>query len=107
MLDFVRQSISNRLIMAATAPITKECGILTNPAAGVIATSPTTTPIQVPIAEGFVPRAASKRIYINAAAPDAAVVVAKAVAARALAPKAEPALKPNQPNQSIPVPNNT
>src|SRR5690606_3097309 len=105
--DLVRQSITKRLIIAATAPITRECGTVTNPAAGVIATKPTTTPIQVPIAEGLIPLAASNKIYIIAAAPDAAVVVAIAVAASASAAKADPALKPNQPNHSKPVPSNT
>ncbi|MNZ94952.1 hypothetical protein D3C78_1140740 [compost metagenome] len=35
------------------------------------------------------------------------LVVAKAETARSLAPNAEPALKPNQPNHSKPVPNTT
>src|SRR5205085_5523124 len=38
------------------------------------------------------------------AAAAAVLVVMKAVAAVALAPRAEPALKPNQPNQRMPVP---
>ncbi len=42
-----------------------------------------------------------------AAAADAVVVVASAVAASVPEPNAEPALKPNQPNHSNPVPNNT
>ncbi len=77
------------------------------PAAGVIATNPTTAPIQVPIALGFLPLTASNIIHVNAAAAEAVVVVASAFAANKLAPKADPALKPNQPNQSKPVPNNT
>ena len=49
----------------------------------------------------------SKMIQVNAAAADAVVVVASAVTARLLAPKALPALNPNQPNHSSPVPSNT
>ena len=41
------------------------------------------------------------------AAADAVFVFIKAKAAVELAPKADPALKPNHPNQSIPAPNNT
>ena len=41
------------------------------------------------------------------AAADAVLVVRKACTARGDALRAEPALKPNQPNQSIPVPNST
>jgi hypothetical protein len=37
----------------------------------------------------------------------AVLVVATAIAAVALAPSAEPALKPNQPNHNIPVPSST
>src|SRR5690606_4909181 len=105
--ECVRHSTTRRLMTEATAPITKECGTVTKPAAGVIATKPTTTPIQTPIAVGFLPRAASKKIQANAAAPDAVVVVANAEAANAVAPNADPALNPNQPNHSNPVPNST
>jgi hypothetical protein len=67
------------------------CGILTNPAAGVIATNPTTVPIQAPIAESLCPRFYLK-IPIPAAAA-ATVVVPSACTAIPLAPNAEPALK--------------
>src|SRR5690606_35992554 len=79
--DLVLQAIHNLLTIAATAPIINECGTVTKPAAGVIATRPTTTPIHTPIAEGLIPFAASKKIYVKDAAPDAVDVVAKAVAA--------------------------
>ena len=49
----------------------------------------------------------SKNIQESIAAADAVLVVAKAKAASPEAPSAEPALKPNQPNQSIPVPRMT
>src|SRR5688500_17617780 len=95
------------LIIAANVPINREEGIVTKPAAGVIATSPTTAPIQKPSAEGFLPRAASHNIQARPAAADAVFVVAKAEAAKAPALSALPALKPNQPNHNNPVPNNT
>src|SRR5687768_9624141 len=81
-----------------------DCGMATKPAAGVIATSPTTAPIQKASTEGFLPRRTSKNIQERPAAAAAVFVVAKAETARALALTAEPALKPNQPNQSRPVP---
>ena len=83
------------------------CGIVTKPAAGVIATKPTTAPIQAPKAETLRPFTLSKKIQDNIAVAEATVVVPKAIAAVALAAKAEPALKPNHPNQSIPVPKMT
>src|SRR5690606_21340644 len=103
----VRQITTRLLITAAMTPITSECGIVTKPAPGVMATKPTTAPIQAPIAEGFLPRNISKNTQDMAAAADAVVVVAKAYAAKALAPPADPALKPNHPSQSKPVPSNT
>jgi len=84
-----------------------EWGILTKPAAGVIATKPTTAPIQAPIAEGFLPLTASNITQVKAAAADAVVVVANAATANELADKADPALNPSQPNQSNAVPKMT
>src|SRR5438270_13343051 len=78
--------------------------IVTNPAAGVTATKPTTAPMQAPKADGLRPRIQSKNIQPSIAAADAVFVVANAIAAVPLAATAEPALKPNQPNQSMPVP---
>ncbi len=79
----------------------------TKPAAGVMATSPTTAPMQAPRAEGLWPRIQSKNIQPSIAEADAVLVVAKASVAEPLAARAEPALKPNQPNQSMPVPSIT
>lgn len=81
--------------------------MLTKPAAGVIATSPTTAPIQAPNAETFLPFMRSKNIQVIIADAEAIVVVPKARAAVAFAANADPALKPNQPNHNIPVPSNT
>jgi hypothetical protein len=82
-------------------------GMLSNPAAGVIATRPTTAPMQAPRADGLLPRATSNRIHAIIADADAVCVVANAMAAVAFAESAEPALKPNHPNHSIPVPRRT
>ena len=82
-------------------------GIEINPAAGVITTNPTTAPIQAFIADTFLPFILSKNIQVIIAAAEAIVVVANAIAAVPFAAKADPALNPNQPNQSIPVPNKT
>src|SRR5262245_3813677 len=83
------------------------CCTLTYAAAGVIATRPTTAPMHAPRAVGLRPRIPSKNIQASMAAADAVLVVANACVAVAFAARAEPALKPNQPNQSIPVPRMT
>ncbi|MNS99741.1 hypothetical protein D3C86_1686860 [compost metagenome] len=69
-----------------------------------MATKPTTAPMQAPKAEGFLPRAASKKIQLNAAEAEATAVVANAYTASEDADNAEPALNPNHPNHNIPVP---
>src|SRR5436190_6494204 len=88
-------------------PINKLDGTVTKPAAGVIATRPTTDPMQNPRAEGFLPLTASTRTQQRPAAAEAVLVVANADAASAPALRALPALNPNQPNQRRPVPSNT
>src|SRR3954471_13815856 len=92
---------------AATAPMKIETGTDTKPAAGVIATNPTTAPIQKPSADTFLPRVTSNNTHERPAVAAAMCVTAKADTANGPAPQAEPALKPNQPNQSNAVPNNT
>src|SRR5258708_9655549 len=97
--------ITTRLLTtAATIPMMKALDTVTKPAAGVMATRPTTAPIQAPITDGFLPNAISKNTHDIAAAADAVVVVANAVAASAPEPNAEPALNPNHPNHNKPVP---
>jgi hypothetical protein len=81
--------------------------MVTKPAAGVMATRPTTAPIHAFITDGFLPKSISKNSQDIAAAADAVVVVANAVADNAFAPSSDPALKPNHQNQSKPVPNST
>ncbi len=70
----------------------------------MIATRPTTAPTHAPSADGFWPRIRSKKIQASAADAEAVLVVANAIAAWPDADSAEPALKPNQPNHSMPVP---
>src|SRR5687768_7749086 len=94
-------------MIAATTPMNILCGMATKPAAGVMATRPTTAPIQNPSTEGFLPFSTSKNIQARPAAAAAVLVVAKAETANELAPNADPALKPNQPNHSKPVPIST
>src|SRR5688572_9365208 len=106
-LVLLHQPTTRLLIKLANTPIKMLIGMLTKPAAGVMATSPTTMPMQNPIAEGFLPLKASNKIQAKPAAAAEVLVVAKATAARLLAPTAEPVLKPNQPNHNKPVPNKT
>ena len=72
-----------------------------------MATKPTTAPIQNPSTDGFFPFNTSKNIQAKPAAAAAVLVVPNAFTAKGVAPTADPALKPNQPNQSKPVPINT
>ena len=106
-LDFVRIETARFDIIAATNPMKALCAMPTKPLPGVMATNPTTAPIQKPSTEGFFPRITSKNIHDKPAVAAAILVVAKADTANVLAPNADPALKPNQPNQSKPVPINT
>src|SRR5690349_11857843 len=94
-------------MIAATTPTKILCGTATKPAAGVMATRPTTAPIQKPRTDGFLPFSTSKNIHDKPAAAAAVLVVAKADTESWLALNAEPALKPNQPNHSKPVPMST
>ena len=79
----------------------------TYPAAGVIATRAATTPEQAPKVVGLPSLIFSIRIHPIIPAAAATNVLSKAWTACPLAAPAEPALKPNQPNHNIPVPNMT
>ena len=81
------------------APVT-----FTNPAAGVIATSPATAPDASPKTVGFLEYSHSVNIQTTAATAVAVFVLIKAAPANPFAAKAEPALKPNHPNQRRPAP---
>ncbi len=85
-------------------PITRPPPTPTRPAAGVITTRPETAPEAAPSREGrpFITHSAS--VHDRAAAAGATQVLIKASAATPLASSAEPALKPNQPNQSREAP---
>src|SRR5215813_10156866 len=91
-VDLVRRCTGRLLTTAATTPMMMLWRTETNPAAGVMATRPTTAPTQAPTADGLLPRITSKNIHDSIAAADAVFVVAKARAAESLAASAEPAL---------------
>src|SRR6185295_15693256 len=80
---------------------------VTNPAAGVMATRPTTAAIDEPVALGLSRRTISVRTHVTTAAAPASMVVTRARAARPLAASADPALKPNQPNHRSDAPSTT
>src|SRR3954471_5275473 len=74
------------------------------PAAGVIATSPTTIAVAAPTAVGLRDRAASRNVHTSSVAAGASIVVTNARPAMGLAASALPALNPNHPNQRSPEP---
>jgi hypothetical protein len=90
--------------MPARTPMITAEDMLTKPAPGVITTRPATMPEQKPRTEGWPRVIHSATAQMKPAVAAARVVVAKALEAIASAPRAEPALKPYQPTQSIPVP---
>ena len=77
---------------------------VTKPAPGVTHARPATIPEARPKALGRLSVHHSRNIQDEAAAAAATMLVVKARAALALAPRALPALKPNQPNHSNPAP---
>src|SRR6516164_3708521 len=77
---------------------------LTKPEAGVIATRPATHPEIAPSMPGLPESSHSTAIQARAAAAAPKCVATKALVARPEAESALPALKPNQPTQSIPAP---
>ena len=76
----------------------------TKPAHGVIATRPATAPDAAPRVVAWPVRIRSTTSQPSIPAAAASWVFMKACAARPFAPSADPALKPNQPNQRMPVP---
>src|SRR5208283_2430879 len=89
---------------AASKPITTPPLGVTNPHAGVIATSPATAPEQNPRTLALPRRIFSRTPHVNEAIAVAIVVVVNAFAAITSAPTALPALNPYQPTHSMPVP---
>src|SRR3989338_4335384 len=80
---------------------------LINPAAGVMATNPTTMAVAPPTAVGLPDRIMSRTLHATSVAAGASIVVTNARPAMLLAARALPALKPNQPNHSRPDPRST
>src|SRR5262245_29628470 len=76
----------------------------TKPEAGVMATSPATAPDAAPRTVGLPRVAHSASIHASVAAAAAVLVATNALTARPPAARALPALKPNQPTQSIAEP---
>ena len=79
----------------------------TVPAAGVMATSPDTAPVQTPTVVGFLLCIQSMAIHVRAATHVARWVTRKALAAMPSACRPLPALKPNQPSHRKAVPMKT
>src|SRR4051812_20820219 len=94
--------------MNGTRPARMPSGIASvgvmKPQAGVTTTRPATAPEQKPRTLGFFRTMYSSAAHVNEATAVASVVVVKALAAMPSAATAEPALKPYQPTQSMPVP---
>src|SRR5512134_3370898 len=88
---------------AATAPMRMAASGVTNPAAGVIATNPTTAPVTIPRTLGLLSRQL-RNIQTTAAAAAAVLVVTKALTDSPFAASALPPLKPNHPIHSNPAP---
>src|ERR1043165_1839775 len=80
---------------------------LMKPAAGVIATRPTTMAVAAPTAVALPERITSRNVQTTSVAVGASIVVMNARPAIGLAASALPALQPNQPNQSSPAPRRT
>ena len=72
-----------------------------------MATSPTTAPTAAPMAEALRPRRQSKKSQVSIAVAQAVLVLRKALTAISSARSDEPALKPNQPSQSMAAPRMT
>src|SRR3954449_5603596 len=96
---------------AQTTPATRPSRIADhgtrNAQAGVMATRPATAPEAKPSVVACPSRSRSTRIQPRAAVAVATWVLVNARAARPFAARAEPALKPNQPNHSRPEPSMT
>src|SRR4051812_14328985 len=82
---------------------TEAAGVM-KPHAGVTTTRPPTAPEQNPSTLGFLRMMYSSAAHVNEATAVASVVVVNALAETPSAATAEPALKPYQPTQSMPVP---
>src|SRR5262245_5714159 len=88
----------------APKPITTAARGVTKPEAGVIATKPATAPDAAPSIVGLPVLNHSATIQPSAAKEAAVCVAMNALDARPFAPRADPALKPNQPTHGIAAP---
>src|SRR5437867_821390 len=70
-------------------------------------TRPTTRPVAAPTAVAFPVRTRSRATQVTSAVAAAVLVFVNASAASPFAASADPALNPNQPNQSRPAPSST
>ena len=100
---YLRPTASAQIAPAATPIAIAPIGV-TAPHDGVIATRPLTTPDAAPNDVAWPSRIRSTASQASRPVQPASRVLTKATAARWLAPSAEPALKPNQPNHSRPAP---
>src|SRR5687767_10000727 len=80
---------------------------LMKPAAGVMATRPTTIAVAAPTAVDLPRRTQSRRVQTTSVPAGASIVVTNARPAIGLAARALPALNPNHPNQRRPDPSRT
>src|SRR5579862_3830713 len=94
-------------MLPARKPMTKEAHVGTYPAQGVMQASPATAPVNAPMMLGFPDRHQLIAVHVHIATDAAMSVLTNACAAIPLAASADPALKPNQPNHSNPVPSPT
>ncbi len=96
---------------AQTAPAMRPMAIEpageTKPQAGVMATRPATAPEAAPRVVAFPSRIFSTNNQPSRAAAAAVLVLTNANPARVSAASSDPALNPNQPNHSRPVPSST
>src|SRR5512134_46626 len=88
----------------AALPMTKAPGMPTLPAAGVMATSPATTPDAAPSMEGLPLNSHSPKVHASTAQAVARKVFTKASVAELPDSSAEPALNPNHPIHSSEAP---
>ena len=83
------------------------CPTVTQPALGVIATSPTTAPMAAPIADGRRPSTQSRNTHVAMAVAAAVLVLRNAEIATPSAASDDPPLKPNQPSHNNAAPSST
>src|SRR5204862_2866200 len=88
-------------------PTTNAAHVGMYPAVGVTQARPATAPVNAPTRLGFPLRSQEMASHVHMAIDPAMSVLTKACAATPFAASAEPALKPNHPNHSSPVPRAT